>query len=251
MSNMMTSEQAVEYLRECLEYRKFSEQWLSTQILRQAAIDHGVTVPEDVIQAEGDRQRRELRLERADQTLAWLASEQITPDQWERGIIDRLLRSEMAEHLFGNDIERVFIENRLNYDKRSLYRLEVTEKAVAQELFFEIEDGEISFFEAAHEYDVVESRRDRCGFEGFVNRFELPSDEAEAVFNAKPRQVLPPIETESGFILLWVDRIIPATLTDEIRATLLETLMDQWLAAELIRWQHYHSEALEKPYAMV
>ncbi len=242
MSGMMTSEQAVNYLQERLDYRQLSEQWLHVQILRQAAIDRAITISEDAIQAEGDRQRRELRLERADQTLAWLDSEQTTPEQWERGITDRLLRTAMAEHLFSDDLERVFIENRLNYDQRSLYRFEVADKAVAQELFFEIEDGEISFFEAAHEYDVLEARRDRCGFEGLVNRFELPNAQAEAVFNAIPPQVLPPIETESGFVLLWVDRVIPATLTDDIRKAILETLLEQWLAAERVHWIHYNAD---------
>ena len=238
MPAMMNAKEAVEYLQECLTYRTISEQWLNAQILRQAAIDYGIQVSENDIQEEGDRQRRELRLERADQTLDWLASEEITPEQWERGITDQLLRTAMAEHLFGKDVERIFIENRLNYDGRSLYRLEVSDKALAQELFYQIEDGEISFFEAAHAYDESEVRRDRCGFEGIVHRFDLPSAQAEAVFDAMPRQVLVPMETDTGFCILWVDRIVPAVLTPNLRTTILEEMLTQWLAAEMIRWKH-------------
>ena len=238
MPAMMNAKEAVEYLQECLTYRTISEQWLNAQILRQAAIDYGIQVPDNDIQEEGDRQRRELRLERADQTLDWLASEEITPEQWERGITDQLLRTVMAEHLFGKDVERIFIENRLNYDGRSLYRLEVSDKALAQELFYQIEDGEISFFEAAHAYDESEVRRDRCGFEGIVHRFDLPSAQAEAVFDAMPRQVLVPMETDTGFCILWVDRIVPAVLTPNLRTTILEEMLTQWLAAEMIRWKH-------------
>lgn len=234
----MSSELLINHLKEQLQYRMLSEQWLRVQILRQAAIDYGINVPEHNIQEEGDRQRRELRLECADQTLDWLASEAITPDQWERGITDQLLRVMMAEHLFGKDVERIFIENRLNYDGRSLYRLELSDKALAQELFYQIEDGEISFFEAAHEYDESEVRRDRCGFDGIVHRFELPNAQAEAVFDAVPHQVLAPMETESGFCLLWVDRIVPAMLTANVRTTILEEMLTQWLAAEMIRWKH-------------
>ena len=120
----MTSDLLIDYLKKQLQYRTLVEAATQVQILRQAAIDYGIHVPEQDIQEEGDRQRRELRLERADQTLAWLASEAITPDQWEQGITDRLLRGVMAEHLFGKDVERIFIENRLNYDGRSLYRSE-------------------------------------------------------------------------------------------------------------------------------
>lgn len=234
----MNSERLINYLKERLQYRKLVDAETQVQILRQAATDYGIQVPEDDVQEEGDRQRRELRLERADQTLAWLASEEITPDQWERGITDLLLRRVVAEHLFGKDVEQIFIENRLNYNGRSLYRLEVADKALAQELFYQIEDGEISFFEAAHAYDESEVRRDRCGFEGIVHRFDLPNEQAEAVFDAVPHQVLVPMETETGYCLLWVGRIVPATLTPTVRTTILEEMLTQWLAAEMIRWKH-------------
>ena len=241
MPATMNTKEAVEYLQECLTYRMMSEQWLSVQILRQAAIDYDIHVPEQTIQEEGDRQRHELRLERADETLAWLESEQVTPDQWEQGIKDKLLRSLMAEHLFAEQVDRVFAENRLNYDRRAVYCLDVADAAIAQELFYQIEDGEISFFEAAYLYLEDPEQRDRCGFEGLLHRWELPKAYATAIFEVQTQQVLSPIETETGFVLFWVGRIIPAMLTPEIRTKILNESLDQWLAAELIRWVHYHT----------
>lgn len=230
-----------EFLQERLQYRQTYEAWIENQILRSTALEKGLTVPEEDIQSEGDRQRHELRLERAEDTLAWLDSEQVTPDQWEQGIKDKLLRSLIAEHLFAGDVDRIFVENKLNYDRRAVYRLEIADAAIAQELFYQIEDGEISFFEAAYLYLEDEEKRDRCGFEGLLHRWELPKAHAAVIFEAQTQQVLSPIETEVGFILFWVGRLIPAMLTRELRTKILNESLDQWLAAELIRWVHHHT----------
>ena len=230
-----------EFLQERLQYRQTYEGWIENQILRSTALEKGLTVPEEDIQTEADRQRHELRLERAEDTLAWLDSEQVTPDQWEQGIKDKLLRSLIAEHLFAGDVDRIFVENKLNYDRRSVYRLEIADAAIAQELFYQIEDGEISFFEAAYLYLEDEEKRDRCGFEGLLHRWELPKAHAAVIFEAQTQQVLSPIETEAGFVLFWVGRIVPAMLTPELRTKILNESLDQWLAAELIRWVHHHT----------
>lgn len=230
-----------EFLQERLQYRQTYEAWIENQILRSAASEHCLTVPEEDIQTEGDRQRHELRLERAEDTLAWLESEQVTPDQWEQGIKDKLLRSLMAEHLFAGDVDRIFAENKLNYDRRAVYRLEIADAAIAQELFYQIEDGETSFFEVAYLYLEDEEKRDRCGFEGLLHRWELPKVHAAVIFEAQAQQILSPIETETGFVLFWVGRVIPATLTPELRTKILNESLDQWLEAELIRWVHYHT----------
>jgi hypothetical protein len=239
MDEMIAPHQIVQLLQEKLNYRKICENWIQVQILRSAALDRGVQVSEDNIQAEGDRQRHERRLERSSDTLAWLQEEQVSPEQWEQGIKDQLLRSLMAEHLFAGDVERIFAENQLNYDRRAIYRLDLLERTFAQELFYQIEGGEISFFEAVYAYGQTGEIRDRCGFEGLRHRWEFAHSQAHLIFEAKEHQVLAPIETENGFVIFWVGRIIAAVITPEIRTQILNELLEQWLAEEQIRWMHY------------
>ncbi len=239
MDEMIAPHQIVQLLQEKLDYRQICENWIQVQILRSAAADRGVQVSEDDIQAEGDRQRHERRLERSSDTLVWLQGEQVTPKQWEQGIKDQLLRTLMAEHLFAGDVERIFAENQLNYDRRAIYRLDILERTFAQELFYQIEGGEISFFEAVYAYGQTGEIRDRCGFEGLRHRWEFLNSQAQIIFESKEHQVLAPIETEKGFVIFWVGRIIPAVITPEIRTQILNELLKQWLAEEQIRWMHY------------
>jgi hypothetical protein len=231
-----------ELLRERLQYRSLYEAWVETQILHQAALERGLSLPEEVIQAEGDRQRHELKLERADETLAWLAHEQVTPDQWEQGIKDKLLRSLLTEHLFAGEVDRIFAENKLNYERRAVYCLEFSDLALAQEIFYQIEDQEISFFEAAYLYSENPEQADRCGFQGLLHRWELPKAHVHLIFEAQAQQILSPIASseDNHYVLYWIGRINPAELTPEIRQQILDELFNQWLAGEIVRWLHYH-----------
>jgi parvulin-like peptidyl-prolyl isomerase len=104
---------------------------------------------------------------------------------------------------------------------------------VAQELFYQIEESEISFYEAAHLYDVDDRRRYVCGYEGKVNRWSLSPEIAAAIFSANIGQVVGPLKTEQGYHLFWAEEFIPATLTPEHRQEIQHKLFQDWLNQEL------------------
>ncbi|MCZ0901689.1 peptidylprolyl isomerase, partial [Microcoleus sp. HI-ES] len=109
----------------------------------------------------------------------------------------------------------------------------VANPQLAQELFYQIQEGEISFFDAAHLYDIDENRRHICGCEGKVYRWGLKPDIAVAVFSAKPGEVIRPIETELGYHLFLVEKFLPAELTPERYQEILHNLFNEWLANEV------------------
>ncbi|WP_235107293.1 hypothetical protein [Acaryochloris sp. 'Moss Beach'] len=62
----------------------------------------------------------------------------------------------MATYLFEEKVESYFAERRLNFDRFVIYQISVDCQKFAQELFYQIEEEEISFYEAAHLYDLDE-----------------------------------------------------------------------------------------------
>ena len=62
----------------------------------EAAQARNLEITDAEVQAEAEKQRREKQLEKAADTLAWLADELVSPDDWEAGIRDRLLRNKLA-----------------------------------------------------------------------------------------------------------------------------------------------------------
>ncbi|MGF1568520.1 MAG: peptidylprolyl isomerase [Nodosilinea sp.] len=230
---LIDSERVINYLRQEVEIKSVYQQILYRQIVDQVTQERGITVTPDEIQAEADRFRYQHKLESAAQTLDWLDNQLLTPEAWEEGIQERLLTKKLAESLFGSQVEPYFAQNKLQYEQVVLYRLVVPYHPLAQELFYQIEEEEISFFEAAHLYDIDEQRRLACGFEGKLSRWQLKPDIAARVFGANTREVIGLIQSEAGFELLMVEAFITAELTTDTRQQILDTLFEEWLDSEL------------------
>lgn len=79
------------FLRKNIQLKQICQKILFQKIIDRAARERNITVTDEEIQAEADRQRRERKLEKAIDTVAWLADEMIAPEEWEAGIRDRLL----------------------------------------------------------------------------------------------------------------------------------------------------------------
>jgi parvulin-like peptidyl-prolyl isomerase len=225
------------FLKYTLQYEAVQEALLKQRIISRVAADRQIEITDDEIQEEAERQRRELRLERASDTMAWLQSQSIDGDDWEVGIRAQLLHEKLKKELFERDIHKFFNQNRLEFDTVVLYQIVVPYAPLAQELFYQIEEEELSFYEVAHAYDVDEMRRYRCGYEGFIRRVNLPTALSLAIFSAPQGKLTGPIQTEQGYHLLLAEKFIKAELTDDVRDELFDRLFQEWLQSELTYWR--------------
>ena len=230
---LIESSEIIKLLRQERQLKPFCQQVLQKKVIDKAAEERGLTVTPEEIQVAGDKLRREKRLEKAADTIAWLAEQMISVEDLEAGICDRILSEKLAEHLFSKDVEKIFVQSKLQFDQIILYQIIVANLQLAQEIFYEIQEGEISFFDAAHLYDIDENRRHLCGCEGKVDRWGLKPDIAVAVFSAKTGEVIRPIETERGYHLFMVEKFIPAELTPERYQEILHNMFNEWLANEV------------------
>ncbi|KAM3091391.1 peptidyl-prolyl cis-trans isomerase [Phormidesmis sp. 146-35] len=222
----------INYLKKSVRLKEIYQKVLHQKIIDQTAHAKGIIVTQDEIQAESDRLRRESRLEKASDTLAWLNDQMITAEDLEAGIRDRLLTKKLSHILFDQEVKAAFAQHRSDFDQVVLYQIIVSEQTIAQELFFQIEERETSFFEAAHLYNQDESLRQTCGYAGKLYRWNLKPEVSAAVFNARSGDLLEPLKTDQGYHLLWVKAFIPAQLTPEIYQEILDGLFGTWLFNE-------------------
>jgi len=227
------SDEILEFLKKTISFKEVYQKVSYQKIINQAAQERGITVTEEEIQAEAERLRREKHLEKAADTLAWLEEEMITPNDWEAGIRDQLLSKKLAEHLFAEEVEKSFAQNRLAYEQILLYQIVVPFERIAQEIFYQIEEQEISFYEAAHLYDIDEKRRHQCGYEGRLYRWSIEPDIEAVVFRAQPKEIVGPIPSDQGYHLYMVEEFISATLTPEKYQEILSEMFNEWLKNEL------------------
>jgi parvulin-like peptidyl-prolyl isomerase len=230
---LIEASEIIELLRRELQLKTFTQKVLQKKVIEKAAQERGLTVTPEEIQVVGDQLRREKRLEKAADTIAWLVDQMISVEDLEAGIRDRLLAQKLAEHLFSKEVEKVFVQNKLQFDQIILDQIVVATRQLAQELFYQIQEGEISFFDAAHLYDIDENRRHLCGCEGKVYRWGLKPDIAVAVFSAQPGEVIRPIQTDRGYHLCMVEKFLPAELTPQRYQEILHNMFNEWLSNEV------------------
>jgi parvulin-like peptidyl-prolyl isomerase len=216
-----------------LRLREICQKIIVQHIIQQAVQARSIAISSAEIQAEADRQRYDMRLENAADTYDWLQEQLITAEDWEAGICDRLLAKKLAEALFAQEVEKYFIENRLSFEQVLLYKITVPYQQLSQELFYQIEEKEISFYEAAHLYDVDAERRSQCGYVGKIYRSSLKPDIASVIFGARRGELLGPVQVSQGYDLMVVEEFISAELTAEIRQLIVDRLFQEWLMREM------------------
>lgn len=226
-------EEIVNFLKSEIQIKEIYIQILSQKIIEKAAKEKGIHISTEEIEIEANRQRREKCLEKASDTLRWLEQQMLTPLDWEVGIRKRLLAKKLASELFAKEVEKFFIQNRSQFEQVVLYHFFVNNEKLAQELYYQIEEGEISFYQAARLHDVDEKRRYKCGYEGKVYRWGILPEIAALVFSTPAKQLLGPIKTEYGYHLLMVEENIPAELTPKRYEEIIHNMFQQWLDTEV------------------
>ena len=97
-----------------------------------------------------------------------------------------------------------------------------------QELFFRIYEGEQTFAELASQYSQgAESQTG--GMIGPVPLTRLPPAIAEKLRHSSPQQLHPPFAAEEWFLLLRLEKFMPAQFDDTTAQVLLSQLFEEFL----------------------
>ena len=228
-------EEIENFLRERMDLRKTCHEIVGQKIIKKAANSRDITVTPEEIQAEAEKIRRDKRLEKVSDTMAWLEANLLTSDDWEIALENSLLANKLAHQLLDKEVESFFAQNRLSFEQFIIYQITVPYQKLAQELFYQIEEEEISFYQAAHLYDIDQERRYKCGYLGKMHRQNFQPDVAAALFTdpLPIGQVVGPIQTEQGFNLFKVEEYIPAELNPQRHQEIVDQLFKNWLNNEI------------------
>ena len=241
----VTPDEILRFLRKTLRLKGTHDEILCQKIIDLVAQDKRIFVDPEEIQTnikqmfiEQDlEQGLEQGLEQASDSLLWLNKHLVSIDDLEAGIYDRLLRQKLADYLFFDPTEKYFYEHQADFDQVLLYQIIVPHERVIDEIVYLIKLQELSFYEAAHLYDLDERRRHQCGYEGIFYRSDSYSNIFEVAFAAPPHEIIGPIRTKNGYHLLWVEEFIPAELTTQRRQEIIDRMFEKWLSDELQRFR--------------
>lgn len=208
---------------------EFIESIANCRIIAEKAAEAGITLGVEELQQAADDFRLVNHLHDPDATWLWLQKHYLSLDEFEELVHTNVLSSKLAQHLFGNQVESCFYENQLNYAGAVLYEVVLQDEDLAMELFYALQENEISFHDVARQYIQDPPLRRTGGYQGVVHRSDLRPETSAAVFAATPPQILRPIATSKGIHLILVEEIIEPQLTEPLRAQILADLFSGWL----------------------
>jgi parvulin-like peptidyl-prolyl isomerase len=207
---------------------------IATQkIITEAAQEAGIQVDDAELQLEGDKLRLEEKLVKAKDTWNWLKKHHLSLSEFEELVYNKVLAKKLAHHLFSPQIQKFFYENQLDYVGAATYEVILEDRDLALELFYALEEGEITFPEIARLYIQDSELRRVYGYQGIRHRKDFRPEIAAAVFLASAPEILKPISTSKGVHLIWVEEIIQPQLDDQLREKIISELFSFWLKQQI------------------
>ena len=208
------------------------EQIINRKVITIAVEEAGIKITTEELQQTADQMRAMNQLGDAQATWKWLEKHSLSIDDFEEIVYITLLSQKLTTHLFKDKVEPYFYEHQLDYAGAIIYEIVLDDEDEAIELFYEIQEGEISFFEAARQYIEEPELCRRGGYRGKVNRSEMLPEVSAAVFAAHDPILLKPILTSKGVNLIFVEEIVQPELDNKLRNQIMLDLFSQWLKAK-------------------
>ncbi|MEM7555955.1 MAG: peptidylprolyl isomerase [Cyanobacteria bacterium P01_A01_bin.84] len=232
-SMMITKEDILQQVKLSGKIPEIIEQIVSRKIITEAVAEAGIKVETEELQKAADQIRSYNQLHSADDTWTWLEKHGLSLDDYEEMVYNNLISGKLVTYLFTDKVEAYFFENQLDYTSAVMYEIVLDDEDLAIELFYAIKEGEMSFYDVAHQYIQDKELSRKCGYLGTVQRKDLKPEISAAIFAANPPQLLKPIITSKGIHLILVEEIVQPELDNVLRIQIMSDLFGAWIEEQI------------------
>lgn len=225
----ISSQELIEQIKLSCQVPSIINGIINRKIIASVAEEAGISLEPDELQKTADAFRLSHNLLKSDHTQLWFQENYLSMDEFEEIVRISALSSKLAQHLFGDQVEPFFVKHQLDYTQVIMYEIILDDEDLAMELFYTIQEGEMSFPEVAHRF-IQDTELRRCGgYRGRVSRSDLKPEISAAIFASTPPNLLKPIITAKGVHLILVEEVIQPDLNKPLRKKILSNLFMDWL----------------------
>ena len=212
---------------------KLFERFARRQVIIQWADREGIKLSPEDLQNEVDEWRYKNRLERVEDTDAWL-------DQYGLTLFDVVVEAEfllyerwLMSRIKEDDIRAFFVQRTLSFERVEVCWISVSDEGVAEELCLQVVEEGADFYTLARRYSQDEAPAG--GYLGRRRRRDLPQGVAPLIFAASEGDVVGPVKVEKGYALYYVQKRCPAVLDETTREKIRKKLFESYLQREIKR----------------
>lgn len=147
----------------------------------------------------------------------------------------RKLRLEKFKRItWGNKLQSYFLKRKAQLDQASYRLIRVADGGMAQEFYFRLQAGEQSFAELAATYSQGPEAQ-TGGQVGPVELATLHPQLARMLHVSQPGQLWHPVRLGEWWVIIQLDSLVPAQLTEFLQQRLLNELFEAWLKEQISR----------------
>lgn len=164
----------------------------------------------------------------------WLQSQNMSYEIFHRNIEREFKIQNLKQTIATDKIQDYFIENKLYLDQVVLSRIAVAQREMAEEIKAQLNEGQ-SFESLARQYSIAPEKATN-GMMGLLRRGELPDQLRGLIDNAKPGEVLGPLEIDQQWTVFRLDSLLPASLEDpeqNLKAIIENEVFEKWITENI------------------
>jgi parvulin-like peptidyl-prolyl isomerase len=162
----------------------------------------------------------------------WLQKHQMTMEAMEEFAIRTVLVEKFKRTTWGNKLESYFLKRKADLDQVVYSLIRTQDGELAQELYFRIREGEQSFAQLAPQY----SQGTEVHTGGLLGPVPLsqPHPSIRNLLSAsQPGQLWLPCIVSDWFVIIRLEKFLPAQFDASMQQYLLNELFETWLQAKI------------------
>ncbi len=208
---------------------------LMPQFLRGIVLDTAIA---DIPLTEEERMRAiedlavQQKLTSPEARVAWLKSQGLTAAEMEDLATYPLRVEKFKQATWSSKVEAYFMERKMFLDQVIYSLIRVQDQGLAYELYFRIQEGEATFADLAREYSKGPESR-TGGLLGPVPVSQPHPRIGKLLSISQPGQLWPPQVLAEWFVIIRLEKFMPAQLDDAMRRRLIDELFETWLKEEV------------------
>lgn len=163
---------------------------------------------------------------------AWLDQQGLTPEQFEELSLRPFRLEKFKQATWGSKVESYFLTRKPYLDQVVYSLIRTKDMGLAQEIYFRIQEGEQTFDELAREY----SQGPEANTGGLLGPVPVRQPHpliGQLLSVSQPGQLWAPRALAEWFVLVRMEKFIPAQLDDAMRRRLIEEMYENWLSEQL------------------
>lgn len=233
-----TDDEILAYLRRSHKIAEIAALVEHDALILKLCEQFGITLSDEELQTAGNKFRRSHQLLGASETQDWLAQQRITAEDWAEGIRVKLLEQKLKDHLFGEQVDSHYLNNRKEYKRVALSQILVRDLTDARKIAHALQEENVSFCALAIEYSQGKQSKEKGGFAGVHFLLKLMPEVAEAIVDANEGEVVGPIQTKLGYHIIRIEKWFPVHLNESLREETIDSLFQSWLREQNISRSH-------------